>query len=143
MLFSVSILSGHSPRLTLSETAIHLNFILTHQGEGYQLPGWGGGKVPPETLLPTVYIYIFFDCTASYVGSYFLSSNPHLLHWKYSLNHWTTREVLIHILFKKNHPHFYTFGNAKEFFVDNIFLESMFHLPLTLVMKLNFNCMKI
>lgn len=27
-------------------------------------------------------------------------------------------------------------------FVNNIFLDSMFSFPLTLVMKLNFNCMK-
>ena len=139
MLFSVSILSGHCPRLAISETAIHLNFII---GEGYRLPR--GGKVTPEALLPTVYIlfFFFFDCTGRYLGSYFLRSNLHPLHWKHSLNHWTTREVPVHIIFK-NHPHFYTFGNAKEFFVGNIFLESMFCLPLTLVMKLNSNCMKI
>ena len=143
MLFSISILSGHCPRLALLETVIHLNFIIAHQGEGYQLAG--GGQSPSwssASYCKHTFFFFFLDCTARYVGSYFLRSNPHPLHWKYSLNHWITREVPIHIILQ-NHPHFYTFGNAKEFFVGNIFLESMFHLPLTLVMRLNSNCMKI
>ena len=52
-------------------------------------------------IFQLLFLYVF-GCITQHVGSQFLDqgSNLHLLHWKHSLNHWTTREIPSFSFFK-------------------------------------------